>query len=130
MVSGLVRVPFARYAKGGVMRLFSLFLRRAGVQATPVALRKPASSRLTVVCDSRQMASVRRFIYKSFQGAGLKVVSLQVGHATDPNLVSSCVTVTCPPEMRPVLMKQARELARTDGVRDVRWGDHRHIVLN
>lgn len=112
------------------MRLFNLFLRRAGVQAVPGTLRKPASSRLTVVCDSRQMALVRRCIYKNFEGAGLKVVSLQVGQAADPTLVSACVTVTCPPEMRPVLMKQARELAGIDGVRAVRWGDHRHIVLN
>ena len=112
------------------MRLFNLFLRRAGVQPAPAVFRKPASSRLTVVCDSGQMATVRRSIYQSFSAAGLKVVSLQVGHATDPTLVSACVTVTCPPEMRSVLMKQARSLSGADGVRDVRWGDHRHIVLN
>jgi hypothetical protein len=112
------------------MRLFNLFLRRAGVQSAPVAVRKPASSRLTVVCQRDQMAGVRRAIQKNFQSVGLKVVSLQVGQSADPALVTALLTVSCAPEMRPVLMKQARELSSVTGVCGVRWGDHRHIVLN
>jgi len=112
------------------MRLFNLFLRRAGVQAMPGRVRKPVVSRLTVVCNRADMARVRRELYRGFESAGLGVGSLQVDKAADPALVTACVTVTCPAELRPALMAQARKLKSVSGVRDVRWGDHRHIVLN
>jgi hypothetical protein len=130
MFGQMLCVCFVQHTKGGVMRLFNLFLRRAGVQSVPARGRKPAASRLTVVCSRDHMADVRRTLYKNFESAGLKVGSVQVSAAADPALVSACVTVSCSPEMRPVLMKQARDLTTVTGVRHVRWGDHRHIVLN
>ena len=73
------------------MRLFNLFLRRAGVQTMPAGIvKKPAVSRLTLVCSRAHMGQIRK----------------------------------------PALMSQARQLKKVEGVRDVRWGDHRHIVLN
>ncbi|MAL01495.1 MAG: hypothetical protein CL536_05030, partial [Alcaligenaceae bacterium] len=48
----------------------------------------------------------------------------------DPALVTACVTVSCPDDLKPALMNQARQLKKLEGVRDVRWGDHRHIALN
>ena len=111
------------------MRLFNLFLRRAGVQSMPVRV-PSATSRLTVVCPRDQLAQVRKQIYLDFEGAGLQVDTLMVDHAQQQDLARACVTVRCPPELRSVLMSQARALSRHPGVRQVQWGDRRHIHLN
>lgn len=111
------------------MRLFNLFLRRAGVQPAPV--RVPRSlSRLTVVCPRNILADLRKQIYLDFEAAGLPVSGLMVDHATQHDLARACVTVNCPPELRSVLMTQARRLSAYPGVQQVQWGDRRHIALN
>jgi|TARA_A100001391_G_scaffold205410_1_gene205918 hypothetical protein len=113
------------------MRLFNLFLRRAGVQTMPAGIvKKPAVSRLTLVCSRAHMGQIRKALYRDFGSAGLNVGSMQVDRAPDPALVTACVTVSCPDDLKPALMSQARQLKKVEGVRDVRWGDHRHIVLN
>ena len=110
------------------MRLFNLFLRRAGVQAAPV--RTPRTvSRLTVVCPSHALADVRKQIYLDFEAAGLKIAAVSVDNAQGPQMARACVTVKCPPELRTALMDQARQLNAFPGVQ-VQWGDRRHIALN
>jgi len=111
------------------MRLFNLFLRRAGVQQAGLPVPK-AVSRLTIICPRKDMAQVRRRIYTDFGAAGLRVAAMQVQHAADPELATACITVNCPPELRGVLMDRARELRAHPAVRGVQWGDHRHIALN
>lgn len=111
------------------MRLFNLFLRRAGVRTTPV--RVPSSvSRLTVVCPRHVLPELRKQIYLDFEAAGLKVAGLLVDHARQEGMARACVTVNCPPELRAVLMSQARRLQSIPGVAQVQWGDRRHIALN
>lgn len=124
-----LRLRRVRMRKGVLMRLFSLFLRRAGVQPAPV--RKPSNvSRLTVICPRHQLADIRKQIYANFQAAGLKIQTLTVDHAAGHEMSSACVTVLCPPAMRPALMSQARRLRDAQGVHQVHWGDRRHIALN
>jgi hypothetical protein len=111
------------------MRLFNLFLRRAGVQPAP--LRTPSNvSRLTVTCARHQLPVLRRQIYADFEAAGLKIQALTVDHAPGHDMSSACVTVHCPPALRPALMSQARRLREAVGVHQVHWGDRRHIALN
>src|SRR3546814_429532 len=111
------------------MRLFNLFLRRAGVQVAPI--RVPSRvSRLTVVCPHNVLADVRKQIYLGFEAAGLRVSAVSVDGARRQGLARACVTVNCPPELRSVLMSQARELSSFPGVHQVQWGDRRHIALN
>lgn len=111
------------------MRLFNLFMRRAGIQ--PGSVRAPRStSRLTVVCPRDRLAAVRKQVYLNFEGAGLRVAHLLVDQATQHGMARACVTIDCPPELRPVLMSQARELSAFPGVHKVQWGDRRHIALN
>jgi hypothetical protein len=111
------------------MRLFNLFLRRAGVQRMPALVGNPMS-RLTVVCPRNVLADVRRQIYLDFEAAGLRIATMQVSSSRDPGMATACVTVKCPPELRPVLMEQARQLRVRPDVHQVQWGDQRHIVLN
>ncbi len=116
------------------MRLFNLFLRRAGVRRAGVQslpARAPrAVSRLTVICPRHIMADVRKRIYLDFEAAGLRVAKLMVDHSWQHDMASACVTVDCPPELRPVLMSQAKQLSAFPGVQQVQWGDRRHIALN
>lgn len=114
---------------GGFMRLFNLFLRRAGVQSVPVRAVSPVS-RLTVVCPRHILAEVRKQIYMDFEAAGLSVAHLRVDRTPRRDMASACVTVNCPPELRSVLMSQARQLSAYPGVHQVQWGDRRHIALN
>lgn len=122
-------ISHARQCNGGLMRLFNLFLRRAGVQQAPIRQHNPLS-RLTIVCPRKDMAGVRRRIYLDFNAAGIKVATLQVDRASDPGMATACVTVNCPPELRGVLMDRARLIRAYPGVHQVQWGDHRHIALN
>ncbi|HUH87175.1 MAG TPA: hypothetical protein VL003_03895 [Pusillimonas sp.] len=111
------------------MRLFNLFLRRAGVRQASVPVRKPVS-RLTVVCPRAELAQVRKQIYLDFGAAGLKVAGMQVDHGSQSDMATACITVNCPPELRNVLMDRARHLRSNPSVRGLQWGDHRHIALN
>ena len=111
------------------MRLFNLFLRRAGVRPSAVAVRKPLS-RLTIMCPRSDLAAVRKQIYTDFGAAGLTVAGMEVDHGNQSDLATACVTVNCPPELRSVLMDRARSLRANPSVRGLQWGDHRHIALN
>ncbi|UYO92869.1 hypothetical protein [Pollutimonas sp. M17] len=111
------------------MRLFNLFLRRAGVQTAPTRIPSPVS-RLTVVCPHNVLADVRKQIYLDFEAAGLSVAAMSVDRAQQQGLARACVTIKCPPELRSVLMSQARQLSSFPGVHQVQWGDRRHIALN
>lgn len=110
------------------MRIFDLFMRRAGVDragvgraATPVARR--ANSRLTVVCPREALAALRWQIYLDFKTAGLNVSQVKVDQGEDPCLASVCITVDCPADMRGVLMSQAKLLGARPDVRHVHFGD-------
>lgn len=108
------------------MRVFDLFLRRAGVDRASMPDRRDASSRLTVMCPSDALGAVRKQIVSDFKAAGLTVSQLQVEHGDgDRQLASACVTVKCPVEMRTVLMSQARQLQAHPEVRHVHFGDLR-----
>lgn len=107
------------------MRIFNLFLRRAGVRAVPVRAPSPVS-RLTVECQRADLPDVRRRICADFKAAGLRIATLRVDRAPEPHLVRACVTVDCSREQRATLMHQARRLGAHPGIRGVRWGDHRH----
>lgn len=111
------------------MKLFNLFLRRAGIQRVPVRVVSPLS-RLTVVCPRDALAGIRKQIYIDFRAAGLQVTTLHVDHAQDRRMSTACITVNCPPELRSVLLGQARQLKGYPGVHQVQWGDRRHIALN
>src|SRR5690606_23340115 len=106
------------------MKMFDLFLRRAGVHSVPARLPK-STSRLTVECPRDALADVRRHIYLGFNTGGLRIATLEVDNARDRTMARACVTVDCPPELRPVLMNQARELRAHPGVSRFQWGDHR-----
>ena len=111
------------------MRLFDLFLRRAGVR--PVLVRQPTHvSRFTVVCPRHMLADLRKQIYLDFEAAGLTVTGLMVDHAHHQDLARACVTVNCPPDMRSVLMSQARQLSTVPGIQQLQWGDRRQATLN
>jgi len=111
------------------MRLFNLFLRRAGVRQAPAPVRK-SLSRLTIMCPRSDLAQLRKQIYTDFGAAGLKVAGMQVDHGSHSDIATACVTVNCPPELRTVLMDRARQLRSNPSVRELQWGDHRHIALN
>src|SRR5690606_32106122 len=109
--------------------LFNLFLLRAGLRTAPTRLPR-STSRLTVECPRDQLAKVRKQIYLGLETAGLQVTAIMVDHVHQLDLARACVTVHCPPELRSALMSQARQLSQHPGVRQVHWGDRRHIALN
>ena len=109
------------------MRMFDLFLRRAGVDAATSLNLRRAVSRLTVECAREHLPSLRKQICLDFQAAGLDVAHMQVHAGAAPELARACITVTCPPERRPVLMDQARLLNANPEVRGVRFG-HRPVA--
>ena len=111
------------------MRLFNLFLRRAGVRQASVPVRKPLS-RLTFTCPRGELAQVRKQIYTNFSASGITVADIQVDPGTQSELAMACVTVNCPPELRPVLMDRARQLRSNPLVQGLQWGDRRRIDLN
>lgn len=76
------------------------------------------------------LSSVRKQIHHDFHAAGLRIAKLHVDAAHVDEMVRACITIDCPPEMRSVLMTQARHLWGHPGVRNVQWGDRRHIALN
>lgn len=102
------------------MKIFNRFLRRAGVQQPVIRPASASESRLSVLCMRQDMASVRKRIYTDFQAAGLRVSNLSVEHASHEN-AKACVTISCPPEMRPELMTQARRLRDHPSILNVQW---------
>ena len=111
------------------MRIFNLFLRRAGVRAVPVRVSSPVS-RLTVECRRADLPDIRRRICAEFKAAGLHIAALRVDFAPEAHMVRACVTVDCSREQRPALMREARRLGASPGIRGIRWGDHRRAAMN
>ncbi|MFA4913768.1 MAG: hypothetical protein EOO27_24670 [Comamonadaceae bacterium] len=104
------------------MRLFELFLRRAGVDRAQAPDRGRAVSRLTVECPRDMLGSVRKQICLDFQAAGLDVSQVQVGASADADMASACITVNCAADSRSTLMAQARRLNDNPAVHRVRFG--------
>ncbi len=111
------------------MRLFNLFLRRAGVQAVP-APASSAVSRLTVECPRHVLPGLRKQIYTDFEAAGLQIAALRIDHAQSHGLARACVTIRYSPEARRTLMDQARQLGSYPGVQRVHWGAAAQHALN
>jgi hypothetical protein len=107
------------------MRVFDLFLRRAGVGRVAMPARRDASSRLTIVCPREALSAIRKQVVSDFKAAGLTVSQLQVEQGDDRQLASACITVECPAEMRIVLMSQARQLQAHPKISHVHFGDLR-----
>ncbi|OZI32483.1 hypothetical protein CAL29_25580 [Bordetella genomosp. 10] len=110
------------------MRIFDLFLRRAGVDRPATLAGRRASSRLTVVCAREALGAVRKQICLDFKAAGLNVAQMQVDQGHDQALASACITVNCPADMRGVLMSQARQLRDNPAICSVRFGDQRRAA--
>ena len=78
------------------MRLFHLFLRRAGVPTS--AARTPRkSSRLTVVCPREHLVAVRRQIYRDLHADGIQIAQLSIDYGQPVGMVRASVTIDCPP---------------------------------
>ena len=114
---------------GVVMRLFHLFLRRAGVQ--PVAARQARNtSRLTVVCPRENLADVRRRIYRDLHADGIQIAQLSIDYGEPAGMVRASVMVDCPPTLRSELMSRARRLQSYPGIHEIHWGAARQHALN
>ena len=103
------------------MRLFDLFMRRAGVDRAALN-RRQGMSRLTIVCPRDALGAVRKQICLDFGAAGLDVAQFQIDSGRDADFASACITVNCPPELRSELMSQARRLRANPAVRHVHFG--------
>ncbi|HLS43336.1 MAG TPA: hypothetical protein VK026_08655 [Paenalcaligenes sp.] len=112
------------------MKFFNLFLRRAGVQPALVRPSNLSVSRLSVTCPRNDLAAVRKRIYTGFEAAGLRVTNLSVDHADSPDTARACVTISCPPELRSVLMSQAKQLQQYPEVLNVQWKRRQRNALN
>lgn len=111
------------------MRLFHLFLRRAGVSAA--AARSPrTSSRLTIVCPRDQLATVRRQVYRDLHADGIQIAHLSVDYGQKVGMVRASVTIDCPPVLRSELMSRARRLKEHPGIHEIHWGTTRQHALN
>ena len=111
------------------MRLFHLFLRRAGMQAAQ-ARGSCSTSRLTVVCSREHLPSVRRQIHRNLNSDGIQVTQLSVDYGEPAGTVRASITIECPPGRRAELMSRARQLQGTTGVHEVRWASGRKHALN
>jgi len=107
------------------MRLFDLFLRRAGLNGTAAIHNRRTVSRLTVECPNAALGDVRKQICLNFEAAGLNVTEVRVDRGQDPDSASACVTLDCPPERRTAMVEAARRLTVDPRVRRVQWGDSR-----
>jgi len=112
------------------MRLFHLFLRRAGVRPAAVRSSTRNTSRLTVVCPREQLADVRRQIYCDLHADGIQISHLSVDYGQPAGMVRASVTVDCPPLMRSELMSRARRLQAHPGIHEIHWGTARPHALN
>ena len=104
------------------MRLFDLFLRRAGVDRAQSLSRRRSVSRLTVECPRDMLGTLRKQICLDFQAVGLDVAQVQIDAGHQSDLASACITVNCPPDRRAELMTQARRLNANPDIRRVRFG--------
>jgi len=104
------------------MRLFDLFLRRAGVDRASAVSGRHGTSRLTVVCQSDDVGSLRKQVCSDFGAVGLSVTQFQIDANRDAGYASACITVNCPPDLRSELMSQAKRLQANPVVRHVQFG--------
>ena len=104
------------------MRLFDLFLRRAGVDRASSLAGRHGTSRLTIVCPRTEVNSLRKQVCADFGAAGLSVTQFQIDSNQDANYASACVTVSCPPTLRSELMSQAKRLQTHPSVRRIHFG--------
>ena len=104
------------------MRLFDLFMRRAGVDRASSLNRRHGTSRLTIVCPRDALGAVRKQVCLDFGAAGLDVAQFQIDSSRDADYASACITVNCPPELRSELMSQARRLQANPAIRHVHFG--------
>lgn len=111
------------------MRLFHLFLRRAGMPST-AAVATRNTSRLTVVCPREQLSVVRRQIYRDLHADGIQIAQLSVDYGEPAGMVRANVMIDCPPTLRPELMSRARRLQAHPGIHDIHWGAVRQHALN
>lgn len=111
------------------MRLFHLFLRRAGVQPSAATAAR-TTSRLTVVCPRDQLAAVRRQIYRDLHSDGIQIAQVSIDYGQPAGMVRASVTVDCPPPLRPELMSRARRLQAHPGIREIHWGTSRRHAVN
>ena len=107
------------------MRIFDLFLRRAGVDRATAMSRRRSSSSLILECPRTELGNLRKQICLDFQAAGLDVSQFQVDHSGQSELASARITVNCPPELRGALMTQAKRLSDNPDVRHVQFGQVR-----
>lgn len=112
------------------MKIFDLFVRRAGIQATAARSTPLSVSRLSVTCPRHELAAVRKRIYTGFEAAGLQVTHVRVDHATEYGIAKACITISCPPEMRSVLMTQAKRVQEYPEVLTVQWEPRQRNALN
>lgn len=114
------------------MRLFHLFLRRAGLQPTAAAASRGSrnTSRLTVVCPREHLAAVRRQIYRDLHAGGIEIAQVSIDYGRSAGMVRACVTVDCPPPLRAELMSRARRLQSHPGIREIHWATARRHPLN
>lgn len=110
------------------MRLFDLFMRRAGVGRANSLHRRRGTSRLTIECPRDALGAVRKQICLDFGAAGLDVAQFQIDSSRDADFASACITVNCPPELRPELMSQARRLRANPSVRNVHFGTSARVA--
>lgn len=106
------------------MRIFDLFLRRAGVDRAVALSRRRSTSRLTVEAPRANIGSLRRQICLDFQAAGLNVSQVEIDHGPS-DVAQARITVNCPPTKRAELMAQARRLNDNPEVHCVRFGEVR-----
>lgn len=111
------------------MRLFHLFLRRAGVQQ-PSALARRGSSRLTVVCPREHLADVRRHVYRELHADDIQIAHLSIDYGQPAGMVRASIMIDCPPKHRAELMRRARRLQAHPGIREIHWGAERRYALN
>lgn len=104
------------------MRLFDLFLRRAGVDRASSSTGRHGTSRLTIVCPRTEVNSLRKQVCADFGAAGLSVTQFQIDTNRDANYASACVTINCPPTLRTELMSQARRLQAHPSVHQIHFG--------
>jgi len=111
------------------MRLFHLFLRRAGVRpAVPRSARN--TSRLTVVCPREHLVDVRRRIYRDLHADGIQIAQLSVDYGQPAGMVRASIMVDCPAPLRAELMSRARRLQAYPGIHEIHWGAARRHALN
>ncbi|MGO3743454.1 hypothetical protein [Kerstersia sp.] len=99
------------------MRIFDLYLRRAGLAGAATRTQHRSMQRLMLDCDASRLGDLRRQICLDLRDAGLEVSALRVGPGVVDGSVHAYLDVDCPPERRAAMMCQVRRLREHPGVR-------------